>query len=109
MTAEEYWHGDVNLPIAYRKANTMKRTAKNWELWMQGRYIYDAIIFAFSAEASQQTESGYLDEPYPITEEQAEERRRRIEKHQYEKDIATMKARMEAWNKKFEEGVVESG
>ena len=86
----------------------MKRSQRNWELWMQGRYFYDAIICAFNGEVNRQFESGYLDEPYPTTMEEAEERKRRLEKAQYEKDIALMKARAEAWNKHMEE-VVESG
>ena len=108
MTAEEYWHGDVDLPRFYRKAQEMKRSQKNWELWMQGRYIFDAIICAFNGDVNKRYETGYLDEPYPISQKEAEERERRLEKAQYEKDIALMKARAEAWNKQFE-GVVENG
>lgn len=106
MTPEEYWHGEVDLPVYYRKADLMRRSQRNREMWMQGRYIFDAIVCAFSKEASQVYETGYLDEPYPITHEEAEKRRRRLEKAQYEKDLARMKAWTEAWNKKIDEGEV---
>lgn len=105
MTPEEYWHGEADLPVHYRKAEAIKRSKVNHELWVQGRYFFDAIICAFNADVNQQYETGYLDEPYPITKEEVEDRQRRLEKAQYEKDIALMKARANAWNKKMESEV----
>ena len=107
MTPEEYWHGEADLPVYYRKAEMLKRSQKNQELWMQGRYIYDAIIFAFNADAAKTNETGYLDEPYPITKEESDERQRRLEKAQYERDLAQMKALTDAWNKHYESEVRE--
>lgn len=76
---------------------------------MQGRYIYDAIICAFNADAARQNQRGYLDEPYPVTQEEADEKQRRIEKEQYEEGIALMKAKAEAWNKHYESEVMNGG
>lgn len=109
MTPEEYWHGDVDLPVYYRKADAVKRSKRNREFWLQGRYIYDAIICAFNADVARENKGGYLDEPYPITQEESKEKERQREKAQYEKDLATMKAWTNAWNKHYESEVVESG
>lgn len=109
MTPEEYWHGEADLPVHYRKAETIKRSKKNRELWLQGRYFYDAIVCAFSADAARENQSGYLDEPYPTTHEEADERQRRLEKAQYERDLAQMKAWTEAWNRHYESEVAEHG
>ena len=46
MSSAEYWHGDPKLVRAYRKAWEMKRDQRNWEMWLQGMYYYDALEFS---------------------------------------------------------------
>lgn len=50
MTYELFWEGDVTLPKLYRKAEKMRQEQQlndiNFKAWLQGRYIYDALIFA---------------------------------------------------------------
>lgn len=43
MTGEEYWEGDSDLVKAYRKAHELRRDELNWQAWLQGMYIYEAI------------------------------------------------------------------
>lgn len=83
----EYWHGDHTQLRHYDEAHLMNRRHENSLLWLQGRYIYEAIgalapiLHAFAKEGTQA--KPYLSEPYPIDAEEAEARqeRERIEKY----------------------------
>ena len=48
MTHEQYWYGDVTLVRDYRKAYQIQferqRDLINWQAWIQGRYVYDALV-----------------------------------------------------------------
>ena len=46
MTWEQFWHGDVKMAEAYRKAEEMRVERMNTELWLQGMYVYEAICDA---------------------------------------------------------------
>ena len=46
MSVEEYWEGDADLPIYYRKAEKLRQERLNWQLHLQGMYIYEAICDA---------------------------------------------------------------
>lgn len=84
MTYEQYWEGDPMLVKYYRKAEEMRNERRNQELWLQGMYIYEALIdvspvlHAFARRGAKA--NPYSDRPYPITEKQrirdAEERER---------------------------------
>lgn len=67
MTPDEYWHGDNNLPIAYRKAFELKRKRKNWELYYGGLYNMLGVASLLSSE------SKYPDMPLPMNEKEKEE------------------------------------
>ena len=69
MTVDEFYRQDVELAVAYRRADELRKARKNEELWLQGLYIYDAIcavapiLRAFSK--ARQPEP-YLKEPIDI-------------------------------------------
>ena len=48
MTYEQFWLEDVTLVRAYRKAYRLKyereQDLANWKAWIQGRYVYDALV-----------------------------------------------------------------
>lgn len=78
MTPEQFWEGDSNLVVAYRKAFEMKQEADNERLWLQGAYIYDAIsrlvpIMHPFAKKGTKAEP-YLDKPYPLKEGNTEDK-----------------------------------
>lgn len=70
MTYQEYWYGDVRAIIDARKADKLRMERKNQELWLQGRYFYDAmwaispLLHAFAKKGTKPTP--YCEEPYPI-------------------------------------------
>ena len=78
MTPEQFWEGDSNLVVAYRKAFEMKQDADNFNLWLQGKYVYDAIsclipIMHPFAKKGTKAEP-YLDKPYPLKEGNTEDK-----------------------------------
>ena len=95
MTAEQYWDGDNLLPRAYRKAEELRRDRQNSYLWLQGKYVYDAIYAmapALQAMGGGKPES-YVNEPYPLTEAAVRER----DKREQQRKMEERKAQMLAW------------
>ena len=89
MSYSQYWNEDCLLVKAYREADNLKAERKNTELWLQGRYIYEAmldvapILHAFAKKGT--TARPYPSEPYPITETAVERKKEREEKLKVEK------------------------
>lgn len=76
MTYDQFWNQDAALVKAYRKAENIKREEKNFELWLQGKYIYDAIsalapILRTSLSKKPVKAEKYVDKPYPLSEKAA--------------------------------------
>ena len=72
MTYEQFWYQDPHLVRAYAKAEEMRIKRKNEELYLQGRYVYEAIG-AFAEILPAFPKKGakihpYLEEPSPLTE-----------------------------------------
>lgn len=86
MTADEYWHGDPALCIAYRQAEEYRKERVNYELWLQGLYYYRALnvsLDAFGRGLSGKKGGKpleYLEYPIPITkrEKDAELERKKM-------------------------------
>lgn len=108
MTEAQYWDGDCELVTHYRKAEEMRRERVNQEMWLQGMYIYDAIsrlspiLHAFAKKGAKA--EPYVSEPYPITQERADEIRRKREKAQMSKGLRFMRQIASANNQRIAEG-----
>ncbi len=106
MTAEQFWDGDCDLVISYRKADEMRQERRNQELWLQGKYFYDAVCLAsplLQAFAKKGTKAKpYLSEPYTLTEKQAETKEEDKAKKVYDKGKHLMERLMVDTNKKFD-------
>lgn len=109
MTYDQFWNQDVELVKAYREADKIKRDLRNQDMWIQGAYIYEAILDAapvlrFSLSNTPQEPIPYRDEPIPFFESKAEkEEREEWEKEkQMEKTADSMNAWMRSANKKFD-------
>ena len=107
MTEAQYWDGDPALPRYYRKADELRIERQNEEAWLQGMYVYDAIIrltpllHAFAKKGTKP--EPYVEEPYPITQKKQEDKQQRKEKSISDKGLAKMEAFMQKFNKSFEE------
>lgn len=100
MTYEQFWEGQPSLTVDYRKAHKIAQQRRNHEAWMQGYYIYNAIG-AFAEILPAFPKKGakiqpYLEEPFPLSEEEARER---VERKQREK-MERIKQRMLGFVKK---------
>lgn len=106
MTANQYWDEDCALVKYYRKADEMKTERQNFDLWLQGKYIYDAMCAVspiFHAFAKKGTKpQPYPKEPYPITTKSIEESKQRREVAEYNKNKAFMETFMVKTNRAFE-------
>ena len=103
MSYDEYWHGPAWLCAAYREAHDMRMKHDEWARHRQGAYIYHAILCAapvikpFVKDAKP---GKYPDEPWPLTQQEADERERQREIAGYEKALARRRAEIEARKQK---------
>ncbi|MEG1683711.1 MAG: hypothetical protein RR295_07765, partial [Oscillospiraceae bacterium] len=73
MTYEQYWMEDPFLVVAYRKADKLRFERRNYEMWMQGLYTYEAIcdvapiLQAFAKSGTRAIP--YRDKPYATAKE----------------------------------------
>lgn len=113
MTYDEFWHGHPSLVQSYRRAWVLKREQRNWELWMQGAYIYDALLRVApvmrAAFGKGRVEPGkYPEQPYPLSEKEARDREEAKRKAAFERALARMIKEAEN-NKLNAVGVKEDG
>lgn len=43
VSFQEYWHGDYTQLAYYAKAFEVQRERANYDAWLQGAYVYDAV------------------------------------------------------------------
>lgn len=95
MTPDEYWDGDCCAVKWYREKYLYDQEQRNFELWLQGKYVYDAMLYAspmLKPFVKDSTPQPYMEKPYPITpkEQQAQERAKK--RQAMEMGLATFKA-----------------
>ena len=102
MPSDEYWNGDCEAVRYYRKADEMRRREKNMELWLQGMYIYEALLDVspvFRAFTKNPKPQNYSSEPYPLTEAEKKAREERDAQREAEKTREMLLQQMLAFNK----------
>lgn len=112
MTYDQFWNQDVELAKFYREADKIRRERRNYELWLQGAYTYEALLdaapvlrFSFSKkpikpepyrgrpfELGTGKREGKTAETKPATKEEKQDRKAR----------QMMEMFMLSFNKKFE-------
>ena len=71
MTYYEYWDGDCCMAKAYRETDELNRERENYSLWLQGVYIYEALLDAspaLNALSKKRQPYPYRNTPIPLTE-----------------------------------------
>ena len=71
MSYELFWFGEPNRVKAYREAESMRTDRMNYEAWLQGLYVYQAVgalYPVFNPFSKQKKAEEYLKEPIVITE-----------------------------------------
>ena len=115
MTYDEFWCGSPSLVRAYRKAFEIKRANRNWEMWQQGRYIFEAIrcaplLVGFPEKGYKvPSGAGYPDMPYPLSEKEAKEREIMQENENTKRFIAQLEAESKRNLEKQKQGVTGNG
>ena len=73
MTSDEYWNGDAQLCVAYRKAYKEKLELQDAMLWRQGLYVYHAMccVAPYFNSIKPTKPENYLEQPFGIIEKQA--------------------------------------
>lgn len=77
MSYDEYWNDEAILVKYYRKAYLYKTKRRNEELWLEGVYVYNALMIALGNAFRKKgaTVQPYIERPFPINElEQKEEK-----------------------------------
>lgn len=78
MTFDQFWNDDCQLVRYFREAHDLKLKMHNRDMWMQGAYIYDAILrvspilHAFAKRGTKP--EPYIPEPYAMSKEEAEQK-----------------------------------
>lgn len=90
MSYDDFWNGDVSMVEAYRTADELRLKQRNYELWLQGMYMYEALcdaspLFRFSMKGGTVKPEPYVKEPYPITPAEAREHEERAAKAEEER------------------------
>ena len=99
MSYEEFWEKDVDLVKFYREAHQLKQKQKDYDLWLQGRYFYDAlcavspVLHAFAPQGTKA--HPYVEQPYPRTQKDLVERQKKIMRENAEAFRAFVEAKNE--------------
>ena len=100
MTNEQFWKGDPYLAVVYRDVDTRKRKDLNGFLWLEGKYVYEAVSVVIHNSFSKKGTRPiyYPDEPYRITPETEAEKKEKAEAER-QKAIRSLTAWKEAWDR----------
>ncbi len=101
MTWTQFWIGEPELAIAYRKADMIRKRRKNEELWLEGVYMAEALSATVGNMFSKGQKHQYPAEPFPLTAEEQQERREREERSRMERMKAAFIARSLKVNSKL--------
>lgn len=113
MTYDQFWNQNVELVKFYREADKIKQERRNYDLWLQGAYSYEALIDAapvlrFSFGKTQPKPIPYRDGPYELSEgkpeaEQKQQKKMTKEEKNDSKAKAVMEMFMLSFNERFKE------
>lgn len=96
VPCHEFWHGDPATFRYYEEVHKQEQRHENFLLWLQGRYVYEAVgalIPALHPFSKDPKPFPYLSEPFPLTEEDRAEKEERERREKYER----MKAYVNRW------------
>lgn len=112
MSYHDYWDGDNCMTKYYRKMNEYNKERKNYELWLQGAYFYEAILDASPALnpfSKKDKPFPYRSAPIPVTEGENQHQMEQERHDRIENGKQAMRAMMVSFNKHFEEKMKKGG
>ena len=112
MTYNDYWDGDATMVKFYRDKYKRDLDRQNFNHWMQGIYIYEALVDAspvFNPLSEKHEPLPYMKEPIPITQEAIKETEERQNQQKMKNGKDAMRAWMVEFNRRFEENKRKEG
>ena len=104
MTYEEYWNGDPEIAKYYRDKHKCERKLRNQELWLQGAYIYEALLDVYpvlNPLSNEKQPIPYRSEPLPLSDEEYQKQKEDKKAKDKENAKRKMMEIMERVNKRF--------
>lgn len=96
MSYTDYWDGDPEMVRFYRDKHRHESERRNVELWLQGAYVYEAILDAmpaFNFFSKKRKPVPYRDEPMALSGGE----KKKSEDRKAEKQLSAGKKFVEAW------------
>ncbi|MBO5032393.1 MAG: hypothetical protein J6D08_11000 [Lachnospiraceae bacterium] len=106
MSYQDYWDGDNLMPKFYRQKHEYDKERMNYELWLQGAYLYEAVLDAAPALnplSKKNKPFPYRSTPIPITEGESKYKKEMEKKKKLENGKQAMRAMMANFNRQFQE------
>ena len=100
MSVKEFWEENPDLFWAYRfsyyERKKLNEREKNFELWLQGAYFFDAVSVALANSFGKGNKvHKYAEKPYCLTKEDEEEEKKK-EKERLETQIKNRISQVQA-------------
>jgi len=95
MSYDQFWRGDPELVISYRKADELRQKRSNEEAWLNGLYVYDALaatVYNMNRKKNQNPKS-YMNQPIDFSAKASRESE--------EQRIKNEKLKAELWMRNF--------
>lgn len=88
MPSDEYWNGDAQACVAYRKAYNERIELQDAMLWRQGLYVYHALccVAPYFNSIKPRKPEDYLKSPFGI------KRKNNVQAEKMEQGLAYMRA-----------------
>ena len=107
MSYDDYWDGEPEKTKYYREKAKWDMKRRNQELWLQGIYIYEAILDAspiLNPFNKKKKAIPYRSEPIPLDNVESEKEKENKHKKELENGKQRMMEIMERINKRFDNG-----
>lgn len=107
MSYTDFWDGDPEMTKYYRDKYKRDRDRRNTELWLQGLYVYEAILDSapvLNPLSKDKKPIPYRETPIPLTEQERAQREEEENKKKMEQGIKAMMQLTNTFNKRFENG-----
>ena len=106
MTDKQYWDEDCTLVKYYRKAEKLRTERFNYQAWLQGMYVYDAIrriapVLQPFAKSGTRAEP-YMEEAYPLGKKAVKDAKIRKEKEIEQHGLRYMQSLMTQNNQRYQ-------
>lgn len=105
MTYHDYWDGDAMMAKYFREADELSRERENYNAWLHGVYIYEALLDAspaLNALSKKKKPYPYRKSPIPITKTETIRKKDEENREKLNNGLNVFRDMIAGINKKFE-------